>query len=86
MLGKIDVNGANADPLWEWMQRQVPAIVSQLSVQELVEQKVLGFSTARMEELIRNVTQRELTLIVQLGYVLGAIVGLIAWGISALFQ
>ncbi len=73
------------DPLWEWMQRQVPAIVSQLSVQELVEQKVLGFSTARMEELIRNVTQRELTLIVQLGYVLGAIVGLVAWGINALF-
>ena len=55
-------------------------------MQGLVEQKVLGFSTARMEELIRNVTQRELTLIVQLGYVLGAIVGLIAWGISALFQ
>jgi len=50
-----------------------------------VEQKVLGFSTARMEELIRNVTQRELTLIVQLGYVLGAIVGLVAWGINALF-
>ena len=74
------------DPLWEWMQRQVPVVVSQLSVQGLVEQKVLGFSTARMEELIRNVTQRELTLIVQLGYVLGAIVGLIAWVISALFQ
>ncbi len=73
------------DPLWEWMQRQVPVVVSQLSVQELVEQKVLGFSTARMEELIRNVTQRELRLIVQLGYVLGAIVGLVAWGINLLF-
>jgi uncharacterized membrane protein YheB (UPF0754 family) len=73
------------DPLWEWMQRQVPVIVSQLSVQELVEQKVLGFSTARMEELIRTVTQRELRLIVQLGYVLGAIVGLAAWGINVLF-
>jgi uncharacterized membrane protein YheB (UPF0754 family) len=75
-----------SDPLWEWMQRQVPVVVSQLSVQGLVEQKVLGFSTARMEELIRNVTQRELTLIVQLGYVLGALVGLIAWGISAVFH
>jgi uncharacterized membrane protein YheB (UPF0754 family) len=70
------------DPLWDWMQRQVPVVVSQLSVQELVEQKVLGFSMARMEELIRNVTQRELTLIVQLGYVLGALVGLAAWGID----
>ncbi|HYT04998.1 MAG TPA: DUF445 family protein [Gemmatimonadales bacterium] len=73
------------EPLWDWMQRQVPVVVSQLSVQELVEQKVLGFSTERMEELIRNVTQRELRLIVQLGYVLGAIVGLLAWGINALF-
>ena len=75
-----------ADPLWEWMQRQVPVVVSRLSVQELVEQKVLGFSTARMEELIRNVTQRELTLIVRLGYVLGAMVGLLAWGIDAVFR
>jgi len=73
------------EPLWSWMQRQVPVLVSQLSVQGLVEQKVLGFSTARMEELIRNVTQRELTLIVRLGYVLGAIVGLVAWGINLLF-
>ena len=72
------------DPLWDWMQRQVPVVVSQLSVQELVEQKVLGFSTARMEELIRGVTQRELRLIVQLGYVLGALVGLVAWGINVL--
>jgi uncharacterized membrane-anchored protein YjiN (DUF445 family) len=72
------------DPLWDWMQRQVPVVVSQLSVQELVEQKVLGFSTARMEELIRNVTQRELTLIVQLGYVLGALMGMMAWGVNLL--
>jgi uncharacterized membrane protein YheB (UPF0754 family) len=73
------------DPLWHWVQRQVPVIVSRLSVEELVEQKLLGFSTARMEELIRAVTQRELTLIVRLGYLLGAIVGLAAWGLNALF-
>ena len=72
------------EPLWSWMQRQVPVVVSQLSVQELVEQKVLGFSVERMEELIRTVTQRELTLIVQLGYVLGAIVGLLAFGLNRL--
>jgi uncharacterized membrane protein YheB (UPF0754 family) len=73
------------EPLWHWVQRQVPVIVSQLSVEELVERKILGFSTARMEELIRAVTQRELTLIVRLGYLLGAIVGLAAWGLNALF-
>jgi uncharacterized membrane protein YheB (UPF0754 family) len=75
---------ALTEPLWQWMQRQVPVVVSQLSVQEMVEQKVLGFSVERMEELIRNVTQKELTLIVQLGYVLGALVGIVAWGINVL--
>jgi len=70
---------ALTEPLWQWMQRQVPVVVSQLSVQEMVEQKVMRFSTDRMEELIRNVTQKELTLIVQLGYVLGALVGAAAF-------
>jgi len=67
---------------WGWTERQVPRIVAQFNVQEMVEQKVLGFSTQRMEEIIRNVTQRELTLIVRLGYVLGALVGLIAFGLN----
>jgi hypothetical protein len=67
---------------WGWTERQVPRVVAQFKVQEMVEQKVLGFSTQRMEEIIRNVTQRELTLIVRLGYVLGALVGLIAFGIN----
>ena len=61
-------------------------MVSQLSVQEMVEQKVLGFSVQRMEELIRNVTERELRLIVQLGYVLGALVGVAAFGINLLLR
>jgi uncharacterized membrane-anchored protein YjiN (DUF445 family) len=67
---------------WGWTERQVPQVVAQFRVQEMVEQKVLGFSTQRMEEIIRNVTQRELTLIVRLGYVLGALVGLLAFGIN----
>ena len=75
---------ALTEPLWSWMQRQVPIVVSQLSVQEMVEQKVLGFSVERMEELIKRVTERELKLIVRLGYVLGAIVGLVVWGVNLL--
>jgi len=71
---------------WDWTERQVPQVVAQFKVQEMVEQKVLGFSTQRMEEIIRNVTQRELTLIVRLGYVLGAMVGLIAFGINQAFR
>jgi uncharacterized membrane protein YheB (UPF0754 family) len=40
-----------------------------------VEEKVLEFPTAQMEALVRRVTQRELKLIVRLGYVLGGLVG-----------
>ncbi|MGH7531400.1 MAG: DUF445 family protein, partial [Gemmatimonadales bacterium] len=82
--GEARLRRALTEPLWSWMQRQVPVIVSQLSIQDIVEQKVLGFSVQRMEEIIRGVTQRELRLIVQLGYVLGALVGLAAWGINQL--
>jgi len=41
-----------------------------------VEEKVLNFPTARMEEIVRKVTERELRLIVRLGYVLGAFIGM----------
>ena len=56
-----------------------PAVVEQLQIQDIVEQRVRGFSTARMEEIVRTVTQRELDLIVHLGYWLGGLVGLIAF-------
>jgi uncharacterized membrane protein YheB (UPF0754 family) len=68
------------------VQGEIPRVVQQLNVQEMVEQKVRGFSTQRMEEIVRSVTQKELTLIVQLGYVLGAIVGIIAFGVNVLFR
>lgn len=64
----------------------MPQVLAHFNVPEMVEQKVLGFSTQRMEEIIRNVTQRELTLIVQLGYVLGAFVGLVAASINILMR
>ena len=48
----------------------------------MVERKVLGFSTQRVEEIVRGVTQRELNLIVQLGYVLGALIGAAQFGVE----
>jgi hypothetical protein len=69
---------------WNWAQSQIPRVVEELKVEEMVEQKVLGFSTQRMEEIVRNVTQKELDLIVQLGYWLGGLVGLIAFGLNRL--
>ncbi|HET8770553.1 MAG TPA: DUF445 family protein [Gemmatimonadaceae bacterium] len=68
--------------LWQWMEAQLPRLVEQLDIQAMVERKVLGFSTARIEEIIRNVTERELRLIVRLGYLLGAVIGLITFGVG----
>ncbi len=74
------------EPLWGWIRQQVPIVVAQLSVREMVEEKVRGFSIQRMEEIIRNVTQKELDLIVKLGYALGGIVGLVAFGVNLLID
>ncbi len=75
---------ALSDTLWEWTQRQVPDIVQQIDLESTVERKVMSFSLERIEELVRQTTQRELDLIVRLGYVLGAIVGTVAYLVSRL--
>ena len=54
---------------------RMPAMLDAVNIPEMVERKVLGFSTQRVEEIVRGVTQRELNLIVQLGYVLGGAIG-----------
>ena len=66
-----------SDPIWDWMQTQVPDVVEQIDVAGRVEQKVLHYPTAKMEELVRRVTDRELRVIVKLGYVLGAFIGVL---------
>jgi uncharacterized membrane protein YheB (UPF0754 family) len=71
-----------APSLWTWLMQQVPEWVATLDVHGVVERKVLGFSTQRMEELVRNVTQKELNLIVRLGYVLGAFIGVVTWAVG----
>ena len=81
--GTIDrVAGQLAPALWDWIQVQVPEVISKVDVQGMVEQKVLTFSLERIEEIVRATTQRELDLIVRLGYVLGAFVGALAYGVS----
>ena len=70
--------------LWQWIEDNLPRLVEQLDIQAMVERKVLGFSTARIEEIIRGVTERELNMIVRLGYVLGAIIGLITFAAGQL--
>lgn len=71
------LQAALGDPLWEWLQGQVPVVVEKVDVARRVEEKVLEFPMARLEEIVRTVTERELSLIVKLGYVLGAFIGTI---------
>ncbi|TVP59214.1 MAG: DUF445 family protein [Gemmatimonadales bacterium] len=72
-VGRIE--RALSGPLWEWLQGQVPHVVDTLDVARRVEEKVLDYPVMRMEELVRRVTERELKLIVRLGYGLGAMIG-----------
>ena len=71
------IEQAIGDPLWGWLQTQVPDVVHRINVAQRVEDKVRSFPTPRMEELVKRVTDRELKLIVRLGYVLGAFIGCI---------
>ena len=78
------IEEALADPIWSWLQTQVPDVVRRIDVARRVEDKVREFPTARMEELVKKVTHRELKLIVRLGYLLGGIIGAGLVGINAL--
>jgi uncharacterized membrane protein YheB (UPF0754 family) len=69
---------ALADPLWGWIQEQVPALAQRVDVSRRVEEKILEFPMERVEELIRSVSERELRLIIRLGYLLGALIGIIS--------
>ncbi len=64
-----------APAVWNQIVEKLPALLETVDIPAMVERKVLGFSTQRVEDLVRGVTQRELNLIVQLGYVLGAAIG-----------
>jgi uncharacterized membrane protein YheB (UPF0754 family) len=70
------VRVAVEDPLWRWLQDQVPAVAQRVDIAGKVERKILEYPMERVEELVRSVTERELRLIIYLGYVLGAVIGL----------
>jgi len=63
------------DPLWEFLQSRVPALVSELPIAEMVEHRIRAYPIDELEKLIWTVTRRELKLIIYLGGFLGAVVG-----------
>lgn len=64
-------------PTWEWVARQVPEVAERIRISERISEKIEGFPLRQLENLVREVSQRELDLIVRLGYILGAIIGAI---------
>ncbi len=79
------IERALSEPLWQWLQSQIPAVVRRLDLAGRVEAKVLELPVERMEQLVRGVTERELRTIVYLGYGLGATIGAIMVAVDALF-
>lgn len=75
-----------APAVWEQIIEKLPALLETVDIPAMVERKVLGFSTQRVEDLVRGVTQRELNLIVQLGYVLGAAIGAAQFAVESLVR
>jgi uncharacterized membrane protein YheB (UPF0754 family) len=73
---------ALAPMLWDRLMQALPPLVKRLDVPALIERKVNEFSTARVEEIIRGVTQRELNLIIRFGFGLGAVIGVGTFFIS----
>ncbi len=72
------------DEAWRWVQAQIPRLVQQIRVQEIIEQKVNDLPIERVERLIRDVSQKELDLIVRIGYVLGGLFGFGAFWLGKL--
>ena len=79
------IERALGEPLWRWLQAQIPAVVRRLDVAGRVETKVLELPVERVEEMVRGVTERELRTIIHLGYALGATIGGIMVAVDALF-
>jgi uncharacterized membrane protein YheB (UPF0754 family) len=64
-------------PTWDWVARQVPEVAGRIKIEERISAKIEGFPLQQIEGLVRDISQRELDLIVRLGYVLGAFIGTI---------
>jgi len=76
---------ALSEPLWRWVQEQIPSIAQGVDVARRVEEKINEFPMRQIEALVRGVTERELRLIVKLGYVLGGLIGAVSAALAMLF-
>ncbi len=75
---------STAPLMWEWINMQLPSLVQRLDVQAMVERKVMAFSVDRVEEILKSVINNELKMIITIGYILGAVVGVFTFLLSKL--
>ncbi len=80
------IEAAISEPLWQWLQEQIPIVAQQVNIARKVEQKINDFPIQQVENLIKSVTERELKLIVQLGWVLGGFIGIGSAFLNWLFR
>ncbi len=74
--GAVDrIADALSEPVWEWISSKVPEVAAKVRVAERVEERIIQFPLEELERIIRSVSDRELNLIVRLGYLLGAGIG-----------
>jgi uncharacterized membrane protein YheB (UPF0754 family) len=72
------------DFLVEWLSNRIETIMDKIHLAQLVREQVETFSVERLEELVFSIISSELKMITNLGFLLGAIIGLLQ-GILALF-
>ncbi|MBI3789440.1 MAG: DUF445 family protein [Gemmatimonadetes bacterium] len=75
------IAAAIAPPLWSWILSQAETVATHVDVPGIVERRINAFEPERVEQIVRGVAQRELNLIVLLGYVLGGLIGVVTWAL-----
>ncbi len=67
--------------LWAWILGQAETIATHVDIPGIVERRINAFEPDRVELIVRGVAQRELNLIVILGYVLGGVIGVVTFAL-----
>ena len=75
------IAAALSPTLWVWILSQAETIATHVDVPGIVERRINAFEPDRVEQIVRGVAQRELNLIVLLGYVLGGVIGVVTWAL-----
>ena len=75
----VRLAAAISPPLWTWILSQAETVATHVDVPAIVERRINAFEPERVEQLVRGVAQRELNLIIVLGYVLGGVIGRLTW-------